>query len=335
MKNLKKILAVMLAVVMVLALTACSDNTSQKGDKDDKNESTGDTYTVGICQLVQHPALDAATKGFRDALEEELGDSVKFEEKNASGEIPNCATIVNEFVSSKVDLIMANATPALQAAASATSEIPILGTSVTDYATALEIDDFDGTVGGNISGTSDLAPLEEQADMIKELFPEAKTVGLLYCSAEVNSQYQVEVITGYLEDKGYECERFSFTDSNDISAVTQTACDKVDVIYAPTDNLVASNTEAIANIVLPAGVPVINGEKGPCAVCGVAALSIDYYEIGVETGKMAAKILKGEADISEMPIAFAPNVTKMYNVENCELLNVDVPSDYVPIEDEE
>lgn len=331
MKNAKKIIALLLVLAMAFTLVACTGDGSD-AKKDDTGEKSGNSYTVGICQLVQHPALDAATEGFKDALKEEFGDGIKFDEKNASGEIPNCAPIINDFVSSKVDLILANATAPLQAAASATSDIPILGTSVTDYATALEISDWDGTVGGNISGTSDLAPLEEQAEMLNELFPDAKTVGLLYCSAEANSQYQVDEMTKYLEAMGYECSKFSFTDSNDIASVTQAACDKSDVIYVPTDNTAASNTESIANIVLPAGVPVIAGEQGICAGCGVATLSIDYYELGVETGKMAAKILKGEADISEMAVEYAPNVTKMYNAANCELLDITVPSDYVAID---
>ena len=171
---------------------------------------------------------------------------MKFDEQNASGESANCPTIINGFVASKVDLIMANATPALTAATSATADIPILGTSVTDYASALEIDNWNGTVGGNVSGTSDLAPLDEQAAMLQELFPDAKKVGLLYCSAESNSKYQVDVIKGYLEAAGLTCAEYAFTDTNDVASVTQKACDDSDVIYIPTDNTAASNTEALA-----------------------------------------------------------------------------------------
>ena len=311
---MRKILAVALAAVMLLGMTACG--------------ASSEKYVVGICQLVQHDALDAATQGFKDALTEELGDRVTFEEKNASGEPANCTTIVNGFVSSKVDLIMANATPALQAAASATGDIPILGTSVTDYATALEIDNWNGTVGGNISGTSDLAPLSEQAAMIQELFPDAKTVGLLYCSAEANSQYQVDEMTKYLTDMGLTATPFAFTDTNDVASVAQAACDASDVIYIPTDNTAASNTEAIANVVLPAKVPVVAGEEGICAGCGAATLSISYYDIGYATGKMAARILTGEADVSTMPIEYAPQVTKKYNAANCEALGITIPEGY-------
>ena len=315
---MKKILAVVLAVLLLASMTACAGSGSGK-------------YTVGICQLVQHDALDAATKGFRDALTEALGDKVVFDEQNASGEPANCTTIVNKFVSSKVDLIMANATPALVAAKEATNTIPILGTSVTDYASALGIEGWTGTVGGNVSGTSDLAPLSEQAAMIPELFPDAKTVGIVYCSAEANSQYQVDVITGYLTEMGLTVTPYAFTDTNDVASVTQTACAGSDVLYIPTDNTAASNTEAIANVVLPSKVPVFAGESGICVGCGVATLSISYYDLGYATGKMAAKVLTGEAKISEMPVEYAPQVTKMYNPDNCAALGITIPDGYEPL----
>ena len=315
---MKKILAVMLAALLLVSMTACAGSGSGK-------------YTVGICQLVQHDALDAATKGFQDALTEALGDKVTFDVQNASGEPANCTTIVNKFVSSKVDLIMANATPALVAAKEATDKIPILGTSVTDYASALGIEGWTGTVGTNISGTSDLAPLSEQAAMIPELCPDAKTVGIVYCSAEANSQYQVDVITGYLTELGLTVTPYPFTDTNDVASVTQTACAGSDVLYIPTDNTAASNTEAIANVVLPAKVPVFAGESGICAGCGVATLSISYYDLGYATGKMAAKVLTGEAKISEMPVEYAPQVTKMYNPDNCAALGITIPDGYEPL----
>ena len=192
---------------------------------------------------------------------------------------------------------------------------------------ALGLSDFNGVVGGNVSGTSDLAPLTEQADMILELFPDAKKVGLLYCSAEPNSEYQVKVVEEYLAEKGVECTRFSFADSNDISAVTTKAASDSDVIYIPTDNTAASCTETIGNIVLAAKVPVVVGEQGICKGCGVATLSISYYDLGRKTGEMAVKILTGEADVSEMPIEYAP-ATKMFNAAICEELGVTVPEGY-------
>ncbi len=317
---MKRIIALTLIALMLLGMTACGSTAADDGK-----------YTVGICQLVQHDALDAATLGFKEALTEKLGDKVVFDEKNASGDPANCTTIVNGFVSNSVDLIMANATAPLQAAASATNTIPVLGTSVTDYASALEIDGWTGTVGTNVSGTSDLAPLTEQAAMVKELFPDAKNVGLLYCLAEANSQYQVDEITKELTALGFTCTPFGFTDTNDVASVAQAACAASDVIYIPTDNTAASNTEAIANIVLPEKVPVIAGEAGLCKGCGVATLSIDYYDLGYQTGLMAAKILTGEADISTMAVEYAPQVTKMYHAANCEALGITPPAGYEPL----
>ncbi len=321
---MKKLLTLILALAMALSLVAC-------GSSDKKDDSGEKTYTVGVVQLVQHEALDAATKGFTDALKEALGDKVNVVVKNASGDSNTCGTIVNGFLADNVDLIMANATPALQAAASATSTVPILGTSVTDYATALEIANWTGTVGGNISGTSDLAPLDQQAAMLQELFPNAKKVGMLFCSSEPNSKYQIDEVTKLLSNAGITCTEFAFTDSNDVSSVTQKACDASDVLFIPTDNTAASNTEAIANVVLASNTPVIAGESGLCKGCGVATLSIDYYELGKITGQMAAKILTGEADVSTMPIQFAPSVTKQANMANCQKLNITLPSDYTAL----
>ncbi len=332
---MKKLFALLLTTAMVGSLVACGSSDGASSGSGTGDKASEDTkYTVGICQLVQHDALDAATQGFKDALTDALGDDVVFDEQNAQNDSNTCSTIVNSFVSSDVDLILANATPALQAAVAATDEIPILGTSVTEYGVALEIEGFTGTVGGNISGTSDLAPLDGQADMIQELFPDAETVGLLYCSAEANSQYQVDTIKEYLEDKGYTCKYYAFSDSNDISAVVTTATSEVDVIYVPTDNTVASNTELINNICQPAGIPVVAGEEGICSGCGVATLSISYYDLGYATGEMAVRILSEGEDISEMEIEYAPNFTKKYNVEICEALGVAVPDDYQPIEAE-
>ena len=214
---------------------------------------------------------------------------------------------------------MANATPALTAAASATADIPVLGTSITAYDAALELDNFNGVVGGNISGTSDLADLKQQAAMILEWFPEAKKVGLLFCSAEANSRYQVDVVTAELTAAGVECVEFAFTDSNDVSSVTQKACDSCDVLYIPTDNTAASNIESINNVALASGKAAIVGEEGLLGGCGVATLSISYYDLG--TGKMAAKILKGEADVSTMPIEYAP-VTRKFSPAACEALGI-------------
>ena len=333
---MKKLFALILASIMCLSLVACggSDAPAEETTDDAATEETTDTaaetYKVGVCQLVQHVALDAATQGFIDALNEALPGQVEIDNQNASNDIPMCSTIINQFVASEVDLILANATPALQAASAATADIPILGTSITEYGVALEIADFSGTVGGNISGTSDLAPLDEQAAMLAEWFPDAETVGLIYCSAEANSQYQVDVVKAELEALGYTATLYSFSDSNDLAAVTETAVAESDVIYVPTDNTVAANTGLIDNICQPAGIPVIAGEEGICSGCGVATLSISYYDLGYTTGQMAAKILTGESDISDMPIEYAP-VTKKFNPTICEALGLTAPEGYVAI----
>ena len=321
------------------ALTACGGSSASSAAASSVASSaaagsaaaSGDSYTVGICQLVQHAALDAATQGFEDALTAEFGDNVKFDFQNAQGDSATCATIANGFVSAGVDLIMANATPALQAAQSATNEIPVLGTSVTEYGVALGLSDFSGTVGGNISGTSDLAPLDQQADMIGEWMPEAKKVGLLYCSAEANSQYQVDEVQKYLEAKGVTATQYAFSDSNDLSSVCQKAADENDALYVPTDNTVAANTGIVDGICRPAKKPVFAGEEGICAGCGVATLSISYYDLGYTTGEMAVKILKGEADISTMPIEYT-DVTKKYNKAVCDDLGLTAPEGYEAIE---
>ena len=329
----KKCLALLLVLTMALSLAACGNNDQQVNDNSSNNNSNSQDnlqqgpgnlppdlvpqYTVGICQYMVHPALDAATEGFKDALNALLPGQVTFDEKNGAGESNTCTTIANGFVASKVDLIMANATPALTSAATATTDIPILATSITEYGVALGIDNFSGTVGGNISGTSDLAPLDQQAAMIREWFPEAKTVGLLYCSGEPNSQYQVDEVQRFLEEANITCTQYPFSDTNDLPAVTQTAAANSDVIYVPTDNTCAENTGIIDNICRPAGVPIIAGEEGICGGCGVATLSISYYDIGYKTGEMAAQILTNEANISEMPIQYAPQFTKKYNAAIC------------------
>ena len=330
--NGRKLAAFALSGVMAVGLTACGGN--GEPNESPAGGSGGEAYLVGICQLAPHDALDAATRGFKAALVEAFGeDGVKFDEQNAGGEYNNCATIVDGFVSENVDLMLANATYSLQAAQSATADIPILGTAITNYGIALGLDSTeDKVLGGNISGTSDLAPLDQQAAMLQELFPDAENVGLLYCSAEPNSQYQVDTVQGYLEDLGYTCTQYSFSDSNDLSAVASSACDGSDVIYIPTDNTAANNTETIANVVIPAGVPVVCGESGICSGCGVATLSISYEELGRITGEMAVQILTGEADVSELAIQYDTAVTKMYNAANCEALGITVPDGYQPIE---
>ena len=337
---MKKILSLILAAIFCLTVclvsTSCAGSETETGantsaDGSETTATTDKKFNVGIVQLVQHEALDAATEGFKKALTDKLGEgNVTFDYQNASGDTANCTTIVNNFVANKVDLIMANATPALQAAYNATETIPILGTSVTEYGVALGIDNFNGTVGSNVSGTSDLAPLDEQAQMILDLFPEAKTVGLLYCNAEANSQYQVKVVKEYLEAKGITCNTYTFSDSNDISAVTTAAAAEIDVLYIPTDNAAAASAEIIGNILRDKKIPAIAGEEGICAKCGIATLSISYYDLGYKTGEMAAEILLGSKKIEEMPIEYAPT-TKKFNKTIADELGIAIPEGYVEI----
>jgi putative ABC transport system substrate-binding protein len=337
MKRIKRTLAAVSAAAMALSLAACgssgSAGSSSTASSGSSSASADKAYTIGICQLIQHPALDAATKGFEDAVKEQLGDKVTFDLQNAAGDSATCSTICTSFVSNNYDLILANATPALQAAVSATSTIPILGTSITDYGTALGVSNWSGTSGTNVSGTSDLAPLDGQANMLNELFPNAKNVGILYCSGEPNSKYQVETITPFLEDFGYTVKAYTFADTNDVAAVTTSACNESDVLYIPTDNTAASCTEAINNVALNAKIPIVAGEEGICKGCGVATLSISYYDLGYKTGEMACDILLNGSDISKMEVQYAPTFTKEYNTSICKTLGITPPSDYVAIED--
>ena len=337
----RSFLAASAAAAAASVLTACGASSSSSSAASSAASSTAssaassaaapaESYTIGICQLVEHEALDAATQGFQDALVAQFGDAVSFDMQNAQNDTATCATICNGFVSAGVDLIMANGTAALQAAQAATADIPILGTSITEYGVALGIDDFDGTVGGNVSGTSDLAPLEEQAAMIVEWMPEAKTAGLLYCSAEANSQYPVDVVQAELEAAGMTVTQYPFSDSNDLSSVCQQAATASDVLYVPTDNTVAANTGIVDGICRPMAKPVFAGEEGICRGCGVATLSISYYDLGYTTGEMAAQILTGEADISTMAIQYT-TVTKKYNPTICDELGLTVPEGYEAI----
>lgn len=334
----KKILSLLMVSAMAFSMVACGSSTDTSDDSaaeatetTEDSASDGQSYKVGVIQLVQHDALDAATEGFQAALTDQLGDSVEVDVQNAAGDSATCSTIANTFVSEGVDLIMANATASLQAAQAATDSIPIVATSITDYATALSIDDWTGTTGINVTGTADLAPLDQQAAMLNELFPDAKNVGILYCSAEPNSSYQATTITEYLEKDGYTVTEYTFADTNDVASVTQSACDNSDVIYIPTDNTAASCTETISGVALAAGIPIIAGEEGICSGCGVATLSISYYDIGYAAGLQAVKILTSGEDPASMEIEYASDFTKEYNADICQQMGITVPDDYVAI----
>lgn len=324
--KLKKIIAFVSAAAMAtVALSGCGEQAKTNDEK---------VYNIGLCQLVQHEALDAATKGFEDVLTEKLGDRVKFDLQNASGDSATCATIVNQFVSSNADLIFANATPALQAAVTTTHTIPIVATSITDYATGLDIDNWTGVTGMNVTGTSDLAPLADQAAIFKEILPDAKKIGILYCSSEANSKYQATIIADELAKLGYETKEYSFADSNDVAAVTTVACDESDAIYIPTDNTAASNTGIIDSIASAKKIPIVAGEEGICEGCGIATLSISYESLGRITGEMAYEILVNGADPATMEIKFADATTKKFMPERAAALGITIPDTYVAIEAE-
>ena len=343
----KKILAFVLAGTM-LAMAGCGSKTADTAAETETTaaattEAAADTtapetdqkFTVGICQLVQHNALDAATQGFEDALKEKYGDNVTIDYQNAQGDSTTCATIVTGFVNNNYDLILANATPALQAAVSATTDIPILGTSITDYGAALNLSDFSGTTGMNVSGTSDLAPLDQQEKMILELVPDVKKVSILYCSAEANSKFQANEIEKYLDEDGIAYEEFTFADSNDLQSVVSSAVSDCDAVYIPTDNTAASNMTIVSNVTEPAGIPVICGEENMCKSGGLATLSISYYDLGYTTGQQAIRILSEGEDVSTMPIENAAATTKEYNASYAEAIGMTMPEDYTAIPDGE
>lgn len=326
MKKIKALSIMAASLAMGAALAGCSSSPSSTGSS---SSSSNKVYKIGILQLVQHEALDAATKGFKDEVTKELGKShVKFDTQNAQGDSSTATTIATNFASEKEDLILANATASLQAAESATKTIPILGTAVTNYQVALNLKKFNGTVGGNVSGTSDLAPLDKQEKMIKDFVPNAKKLGILYCSAEPNSKYQAEQVAKYAKKDGLTVKTYTFSDTNDVSSVTQQAASNSDVIYIPTDNTAASCAKTINNVALKAKTPIITGEEGIMAKCGVATLSIDYYGLGKTTGKMAVQILTGKKKISKMPIQYYANPVKEYNPTICKKLGIKVPKGY-------
>ena len=326
-KSIKRIVAICLAVVLVgTVFAACSS-------KDNESGTNKDSYKIGIAQWEDHPALNAATEGFKKAVEDKLGaDKVDFEYNTAQGETTNCSTIVNRYAANKVDLIMANATPVVQSAVSATKEIPIVGTSVTEYGVALGIKDFSGKTGNNVTGTSDLAPLDQQAAMIKEICPDTKTVGIVYCSGEPNSKYQATEVTKYLADLGIKATEYPFADSNDLQSIATKAVSENDALYVPTDNVAAKNTGIIDAVARPAKTPVFAGEEGIAKGCGIVTLTISYYDIGYAAGEMAAQILAEGKNPAEMEIRYAPQFTKKYNAEICKELGISVSDDFVALD---
>lgn len=308
---MKKSLSLVLALVMCVGLCLTTSGCGEKVD-----------YTVGICQLMEHESLDKATQGFIDALTEEMtanGKTIQFDTQVA-GEANLCSTVVNTMTAKKVDLIMANATPALLAAANATttSQIPVLGTSVTDYA-----DTFANNIPANVSGTSDAVPFDEQAKMMVESLGlvAGDQVGVLYCSNESNSVIQYEAVKAEFEAQGIVVKAYTFSETTELQGVVTNAANECKAIYVPSDNTVADNDTVVGTICNEKKVPVYTSYGG--AVC-YASLAIDYYELGQETGRMAASVLLGEKTPADIEIAtLTPAVS--YNEELCALLGITVP----------
>ena len=329
MRKNVKVLSLILAGAMAMSLAGCSGSGSKDSAKETAAKSeakevgtessgqetskaagageadaSGETYQIGVLQLVQHDALDAANKGFFAALDE-AGINYEADQQNASGEQANCMTIAEKLVNDGSDLILAIATPAAQAVAGVTEEIPVLLTAVTDPAESGLVNDNEKP-GVNVSGTSDLTPVKEQIDLLKELLPDAEKVGLLYCSAESNSQLQIAMAEEACKEVGLSCEEYTVPSSNEIQSVVESMVGKVDVIYAPTDNVIAAGMSTVAMIATDNQIPVICGEAGMVNAGGLATYGIDYYQLGYMTGEQAIEILTKGADVAEMPIGYLP-----------------------------
>lgn len=318
----KKFLAAAAACLMVAGLAACGNEPSTPSNPDEK------VFQIGIVQLAEHPAMDEATRGFKEFLTEKLGDKVQFNVQNAQGEQTNCTTIVNQFVSSKVDLIMANATNAVKAAREATSDIPVVGTSVTDYVSCGLVASNEAP-GANVTGASDMNPVTVQVDLMKTLCPEVKTVGIVINSGEENSAIQAEEAKTAFEAEGFAVKIYSVADTNEIQTVVTAACNEVDAFYEPTDNLIAANVPTMSNITTAAGKPVICGEGGMCDSGFLATYAISYYELGRAAGEQAYNILVNGADPATTPIFFfdVSNLSLVINEENAAELGITIPEE--------
>ena len=326
MKKAMSLLAMAMAAVM--GMTGCGGSNDAADDSAENK-----VYHIGIIQQMEHGSLDQATQGFEDKLTELLGeDSVEFDYQNAQGEQANCTTIATKFVSDGCDLIMANATTALQTAAAATSDIPIVGTSVTDYVTAGVVESNEAP-GANVTGVSDLASIEKQIDILMQFCDKENTkVAVAYCSAEPNSAYQVELAEKYLKEQNIPYEIYTAADSNEIQAVVTKAVADCNAMYIPTDNTFANNMEIVKNIAVPARVPTVTGAEAMCEVGALATLSVSYYDVGVKAAEMAYDILVNGKNPAEMPIAYlTEGLVPKYNADIAEALDITIPEGMEPI----
>ncbi len=332
---MKKSLAMLLAGAMVVAsLTACgsgkkettaettSDTTAESAES--KTVSDGETYKIGVLQLTEHAALDAANEGFVAALDDS-GISYEIDQQNAQNDQSACQTIAEKLVNDGDDLILAIATPAAQAVAGVTTEIPIVGTAITDFADSGLVESNDAP-GENVTGSSDLTPIKAQISLLQKVLPEAKTVGVLYCSAESNSEIQLQMTKEACAAAGLDVEEFSVASSNEIQSVVESAVGKVDCLYTFTDNTIAAGMNTVSMVANENNLPVICGEQGMVEAGGLCTYSIDYYELGYIAGEMAVKILKGEAEPATMPIEYYPEEKCEFvgNEETAKLLGIDI-----------
>lgn len=321
-KKLKMAALCAAAVLSLGLMTGCGN--------DEKAAGTGDkTYSVGIVQLVEHNALDAANKGFVDALKErgfEEGKNLTIDQQNAQADQSNLQNIGQRFINNKVDLIYAIATPAAQTVANLTKDIPIIGSAITDYEGAKLVASNDAP-GGNLTGTSDMNPIKEQIDLLLKLAPNTKTIGCIYTSSEVNSEIQFQMMKEYAESKGLKVEVATISTVNDIQQAAQSLVGKVDAFYEPTDNIIASAMPTLTSVTDPAGKPVICGESNMVKAGGLATYGVDYYQLGKQSGEMAADILEGKAQPATMPIQYAKNLKAVFNKKNAEALGITIPDE--------
>ncbi|WP_027396572.1 ABC transporter substrate-binding protein [Anaerovibrio lipolyticus] len=293
------------------------------------NQASSGQKTVGIVQLVEHDALDAANKGFRDALKErgyEEGKNLKIDNQNAQADQSNLQNIGQRFVSNHVDLIYAIATPAAQTVANLTKDIPIVGSAITDYVGAKLVKSNDAP-GGNVTGTSDMNPIKDQVDLLIKLCPNAKTIGCVYTSSEVNSEIQFKAMKEYAESKGLKVEAATISNVNDIQQAAQSLVGKVDAFYLPTDNVIASSMPTLISVTEAAKKPVICGESNMVKAGGLATYGVDYYELGRQSGFMAADILDGKSKPADMKIEFAKVLKAVVNKTNADKLGITIPAD--------
>ena len=326
MKRLKTFGAALATGALALALAACGGNGGTVGGSSAASDdaATGTTYKIGVLQLTEHAALDSANEGFVAALDD-AGITYEIDQQNAQNDQPTCQTIASKLVNDGDDLILAIGTPAAQAVSSATTDIPVIGTAITDFAESGLVADNDAP-GGNVTGTSDLTPVADQIELLEQLVPEAKTVGLLYCTAEANSEVQIKMAEEALDAVGIAHERYTVSSSNEIQQVVESMVDKVDAVYTPTDNTIAAGMATVAMVANEHQLPVIVGCDTMVEDGGLASYSINYYDLGYKAGQMAVRILTEGADPAEMPIEYleAKDCQLIANQQTADEVGVDI-----------